>query len=359
MDRHLGTIADLPKDLCERVLTIAGETGKIKLLCAALLGQPRGLCSSSPDVLWAAFSASWRAGLEDCCLDIMLHSDSPMLTCCGARYSELLYGFIEPFHDRLEEAVGLVQRVNESVVLDTRLFRSDQMMRAYFLTVDPDQRLPQKSLNPNLNSTLAQVIRTSSAYFRYLGHTDYSVLSMCVKAHNISLRMGWPNVQEGISAIRSLFTDGLCDRVSLETSLDAFILCIDETWGIIVSPCGLREGTVSSVQGTLHLLLTLDARLVEREWEEELERVLNDTSASRLLRSLRSLCRFACGAFPDPRVPSVANHYALAFLCDRHLWDSAAGRVCWKRSRADEELSGIIDRGRCMQETAQSILRNS
>jgi len=129
-----------------------------------------------------------------------------------------------------------------------------------------------------------------------------------------------------------------------------------------VSPCGqqaLHEGTVSSVQGTLHLLLTLDARLVEREWEEELERVLNDTSASRLLRSLRSLCRFACGAFPDPRVPSVANHYALAFLCDRHLWDSAAGRVCWKRSRADEELSGIIDRGRCMQETAQSILRNS
>jgi len=220
MHRHLGTIDRLPRELCDLVLKLAGETGKIKLQCAALLGQPRGICASSPEVIWAVFCSAWRENLEDCCLVLMLHHAAPMLT-CDARYHELLYGFLEPFHHRFEESVNMHMRFS------TSLFRNEQVMRTYFLTVDPNQRLPTP-----YTSTLAQMLKTSSAYSQQLDHK--SIVCMCVKAYIHTLCMGWPNVQECVVALRSLYTDGLCDRVSLSTSLDAFILCIKETHNICI-----------------------------------------------------------------------------------------------------------------------------
>lgn len=81
----------LPIELRDLVLIAAGRTGRIKLTCAELLGQPRGLRSTPPDIIWTVLCAALFTGLEDCCLALMLHLDAPLQSLCGARYVELVY----------------------------------------------------------------------------------------------------------------------------------------------------------------------------------------------------------------------------------------------------------------------------
>jgi len=107
------------------------------------------------------------------------------------------------------------------------------------------------------------------------------------------------------------------------------------------------------VLALFHLLLTLDPRLVEHHREEELERSLNEYGHD-LLVQLRNLCYLGCQALKLDINDEV--RFAYDFLCDRRVWNSAAGRACWKRSGADEALNFVLQRGRRMQETSQTLL---
>ena len=222
MKWHLGTIeAALPADVCDLVLELAGKTGKIKLWCAALLDDlSRGICPSS-EVIWAVFCSAWCERLADCCLDLMLHPARPIVLTCGARYSELLYGFIEPFHDRFTDNVH-----THVPQFDTALFQDDRVRRAYFLTMDPNQRIPFSS-----TTTLSRVLKTSNAHFyECLDHS--TVVCACLTAYFYGISMGWHDARICVDALRSLYenVDGFCDRVSLSTSGEAFASCIHRIW---------------------------------------------------------------------------------------------------------------------------------
>lgn len=341
MKRHLGTVeAALPADVCDLVLELAGKAGKIKLWCAALLDDlHHGICPKT-DVLWAVFCSAWCERLADCCLDIMLHPAAPIPLTCGTRYCELLYGFIEPFHDRFTE--GVQARVPQ-LDFDTALFQDDRVRRAYFLTVDPNQRLPISS-----TSTLSGKLKTSSAHFRLCFFDTSTVVCACLKSYFNGTRMGWHDARIDVDALRSLYEN--VDRVSLSTSGEAFALCIRRIWSSLRVEIVSRP-VLDEFISTLRLLLTLDPRLRHSDREDELERCWNAESA----RHLRGICEHACmpKLFSDVE---DTRHTAYAFLCDQTVWKSAAGRVCWKRSGADQELLNIIQRGRSMQASSQHVL---
>ena len=350
--RHLGQIERcLPEDICDRILMFAGETGKIKLRCAALLGQPRGICSTHPHVLWAVFCTAWRAGLVDCCLELMLHPDAPMRR-CGPLYSELMFRFLEPFpFRRFDDRYTGVVVVEER---GARTFEDERMTSAYFLTVDPNEGFVSGR----------SAMRSSSSYDTCT--TDnHSVLHMCVQAYRDTLIMGWPNDQKCVSALRNLYADGTCDhraRVRLDASLDVFCTCIHEIWkGAMLRP--RNPEYMKQMRGLLHLLMELDPRLVAGQGQEHDEEELKRHMKVRLYctATLKNLFHLACGFSLSWVIGDEIIATAREFMLDDRVWkESAAGRILLSyHNDMDETLHSMVRRGRYMQDTALILLQRT